>query len=364
MLVKDIIHTVESFCPPEFAEVWDPVGLALGDRDWPVGRLLLALDLTSAVAVEAVGVERTMLLCYHPPIFKPLKHLAGDDPRTRSLLMLAASRSAVYSPHTALDAAPGGIGDFLAGLLRADRVEQIPRPAAEGAGQFKLVVFVPAEHADSLRSAMAMAGAGRIGHYEQCSYVLEGYGTFRGDEASNPVVGQAGRLETVAEQRLEMVVGAAHLSAAIAAVRAHHPYEEPAFDVYPLANPHMASLPGTGRVAVFDQPISLEELAGRVAKGLGIGHVEQIANSDAQPIRRVAICPGAGVSVLKQAGAVDAWLTGEMRYHDVLEAREQGLSVLLTGHAQSERPYLPVLRSKLADRLGSEIEVVVAESER
>ncbi|MCC5828698.1 MAG: Nif3-like dinuclear metal center hexameric protein [Phycisphaeraceae bacterium] len=367
MTVQQIIDALTSFCPLEAAEPWDPVGLALGDGQWPVRQVLLALDLTAPVAAEACALQDGMLIVYHPPIFKPLARLTAADARQRSLLRLAAAKVAVFSPHTALDSAPGGIADFLADMLEPKHIESLPRKADDKTSQYKLVTFIPVEHADMLRARLAEAGAGRIGNYEQCSFSIPGRGSFQGNEQSNPVIGQAGQLEYVEELRMELIVAGACLGRALEALRTHHPYEEPAFDVYPLANPTIAGLPGVGRVVEFDPPRSADRIAELIQEKLGVSHCPVTPGARPDAIATMAICPGAGVSVLRQARGVDAWLTGEMRYHDILEARESGLTLFLPGHAQTERPYLPTLAEKLnaaLDRSGAGVRVEIASTER
>lgn len=378
---------LEALAPAALAEPWDKVGLQLGGPDWPVRTAMLCIDLTEQVMAEARQRQVQLIVAYHPPLFEPLERLTADTPRGRVLLAAAGDQIAVYSPHTALDAAVGGVNDWLARAVGKGRVSPI-RPAAAHAGsqaggtgdtsgpQLKLVVFVPAEDTHRVRMALAKAGAGRIGHYTACSFVLAGEGTFQGDETTHPAVGKAGRFERVPEQRMEMVLPADHLGNVVAALRKVHPYEEPAFDVYPLAamtdtdhgdegGARDQSGPGQGRVVTLDGPVSLDRLVQGVKRHLGVSHLQIARPSRGRPFQRIGVCAGAGGSLLKEAGPIDAFITGEMRHHDILAATAAGPAVILAGHTHTERPYLKVYRQKLVKACqGDKVEWILSRRDR
>jgi len=347
MKLDDVLVELRRLSPEHLAESWDRVGLHLGEPGWTVKRALLAIDLTEAVLAEARRRRCRLVVAYHPPIFKPLERLTGSSWKERVILEAARHRIAIYSPHTALDAAEGGMNDWLAAGLGEGRCQPIvPTPRA---GELKLVVFVPREEADRLRARLAESGAGRIGDYEQCSYNLEGTGTFLGGEGANPAVGERGRLERVAETRIEMVVPRACQAQVVACLRRHHPYEEPAFDLYPV-EPDPAPLPtGAGRVLELKRPIALDTALKRIARRLGRRTLKVARPESKRRIRRIGLSPGAGGSLLEAAGDVDLFFTGEMRHHDVLDARERGIAVALAGHTATERPYLPHYAKRLAE---------------
>ena len=373
MLVADLIRAVEALAPPHLAEPWDNVGLLVGDpsRDLRAG-VLLTIDLTEPVLDEALGLGVGAIIAYHPPIFAPLKRLATDSPRGRMLLRLVESRISVYSPHTALDAAPGGLTDWLIDQCLCDdarsgtghdRRPLIPHPAAtDPARPHKIVVFVPAKPPDALtrvRDALATAGAGVIGNYTHCSFTLEGVGSFRAGPGAYPSVGSVGTLEHVDEHRLEMLCPRAALPGVIAALRATHPYEEPAFDVHELAQaasqrPDPTAQVGSGRIATLDAPTPLATVADRLRKQLGISSI-QLAGDARSTTRRLAVVPGSGAALIDAALAAgaDCFVTGEMKHHEILEASSRGCALLLCGHTETERPYLPVLASKLGAILGA-----------
>lgn len=267
----------------------------------------------------------------------------------------------MYSPHTALDAAAGGVADWLLDRAAGDLERLGTRRAiaahrgVDAAQTHKVVVFVPVADADRVAAAMSEAGAGRIGDYSRCSYRLAGEGTFLGGDSTNPAVGERGVLERVEEVRLEMVCGTGCLGEAIAALSSAHPYEEPAFDVYALAERPEPGL-GAGRVCDLKAPTPAADLAAYLAAELGVERV-RLGAEDGAMIDRIAVCPGAGAGLLRESGLLSRgegllFVTGEMSHHEVLAARSAGCGVALAGHTRTERGYLPVLRDRLADAVG------------
>jgi dinuclear metal center YbgI/SA1388 family protein len=356
MKLQALLDVLRALAPEELAEPWDKVGLHLGSEQQSVGRAMLCIDLTEPVLQEAVRQRMDLIVAYHPPIFQPLARLTDASANERVILGAARAGIAVYSPHTALDAAEAGINDWLASGLGAGQVRPIrSRPnGTAAADDYKLVTFVPAEAADGLRRALVAAGAGRIGRYTECSFSVAGEGTFRGDATTRPKVGRAGRFERAAELRMEMVLPGEHLAEAVAALRAAHPYEEPGFDVYPVVRVEGATAAaGQGRVVELKKPVTLAVLAGRVKKMLGVKQLEVAATgARTAKVTRVGLCAGAGGSLVQEAGPLDAFLTGEMRHHDVLAAVSRGTAVLLAGHTQTERPYLKQYRQKIMESGG------------
>ncbi len=362
MKLREVIRACEAIAPLRLAEPWDQVGLHVGDPRASVSRGLLCIDLTEAVLDEAITQKAQLVVAYHPPIFKPLDRLTTIDVKQRIILRAARKGIAVYSPHTALDAAEGGVNDWLAAGLGKGEVRTIkPAVAADGRG-FKLVTFVPNDALEAVRSALCGAGAGQMGGYDSCSFTNEGHGTFRGDQTTSPAIGKPGRLERVPEQRLEVHVPSSCLEAVVAALRVSHPYELPAFDIYPLepqTDPHT----GQGRVVELASAVSLTTLVNRVKQHLGVKTIE-VAKGSAGKVKRIGLCAGAGVSLLGDAGPIDVFLTGEMRHHDMLDAVSKGVSVLLAGHTQTERPYLPTYKRLLTKQTGRAVSWQVSKADR
>lgn len=341
--VKIICSFLDRFAPRELAAEWDNVGLLLGDPSSEVQRLLTCLTVTPKVVAEAIESGVQMIVTHHPILFRGAKRLTLNEPEGRLLWPLARAGIAVYSPHTAFDNCAGGINDLIARQLGLIDVKPLRLRRTQ---PHKIVVFVPQSDLAKVSDAMFAAGAGQIGQYSQCSFRLEGTGTFFGSDATNPTVGQKGRREEVSEWRLEALCPEERLGAVIDAMRRAHSYEEPAYDVYPL---RLVSGGGhEGRVGGLSSPSNLEQLARQVKSSLRAGAV-QIVGDPAAVVHRVAIACGAAGEFLddaKRAGA-DAFLTGEMRFHDYLRAREMGIALILPGHYATERPAVETLAELL-----------------
>jgi dinuclear metal center YbgI/SA1388 family protein len=342
MILREIISALEEFAPTSLAEVWDNVGLLVGDPEQEISRILLTIDYSPPVVQEARERECDLVIAYHPPIFHPLKRVVAG-----SAVFDAIRRGvAIYSPHTALDVAEGGTNDMLADVLGlADRMPL--RLAEAKAAQFKLVVFVPIEAVDKVSRALFDAGAGRIGNYSSCSFRTSGLGTFFGQAGAHPVVGEAGRLEKVDEVRFETLVPVESVGEVARALRESHPYEEPAFDLNVLAaqpaqkgQGRIGSLPGVLRSELFE----------KIKFGLGIERL-LIAGPTDGAVTRAAVCAGSCGAMLDDAirAKAELFLTGEVRHHDAAKAANAGMTVVCTLHSNSERAVLKRLAKRLAE---------------
>jgi dinuclear metal center YbgI/SA1388 family protein len=343
MKLSALVNAFEEIAPTRHAESWDNVGLLAGDPQQDVSAAMLTIDYTVDVAMEAKAAKCDLIIAYHPPIFSPIKRLTAGHP-----VFDAIRRGvAIYSPHTAWDVAPGGTNDFLADVIGLG--ERSPLRIAEGKpSQQKLVTFVPQEHVEKVARALFEAGAGRIGRYSSCSFRSTGIGTFFGEEGTNPAVGSSGQLEVVSEIRLETVVPTSAIDPVVRALRIAHPYEEQAFDIYPLS-PSPGGV-GQGRIGTLP-PMSRAELLKRIKSGLGIDHLLVAGPTDGEA-KTVACCAGACGDLLNDAIAqkVDLYLTGEMRHHDALRAAAGGMTVVCTLHSNSERASLKRLRDRLLEK--------------
>lgn len=343
--VAEVVRWLDAFAPPQLAAEWDNTGLLLGDAGGSAAKILTCLTVTPPVVAEAVGGGFGLIVSHHPVLFKAVKKLSSHTPDGRLLLPLLAAGVAVYSPHTSFDNCTGGINDSLAAAIGLTDVS--PLRWKDSAKECKLVVFVPEADLAKVSDAIFAAGGGIIGQYEQCSYRLSGTGTFFGTESTNPTVGQKGRREEVAEWRLEVVVPDGQVERVVAAMRSAHSYEEPAFDVYPLRPKRIG---GEGRIGTLPAAVGLDAFAQAVKTACRANGVQLVGPAD-KPIRTVAVACGAAGEYLNDAirRKADAFVTGEVRFHDCLTAEAAGVALVLPGHYATERPAVEALATKLAE---------------
>lgn len=360
MLVSDLSRVMQNIAPLEYAQGWDKVGLLVGDAQAEIrGPVMLTIDLTEPVLNEAVQAGAGAIIAYHPPIFEPLTKVTAATPRQRVILRAIEHRLAIYSPHTALDAVPGGMTDWLCeglsggepGRIRGDCRALQSHATLPPTQELKIVTFVPAREAENVRNALASAGAGIIGEYSVCAFAVNGVGTFMGSSRARPAIGTPEHLEKAEEIRLEMVCGDAALPLALETLRRFHPYETPAIDVYTLT-PQPRRGAGSGRRLVLDRPCTVGELAQRFKTFIRRDRVRYaLPWDDDRPISRVGVVPGAGESLSRVAReeGCEVFVTGEMKHHDVLGALNAGMAIILGGHTSTERGYLPRLAARLAE---------------
>ena len=357
--VADLVAWMERFAPRRLAESWDNVGLLMGDPAMPVGRAMTCLTVTATTADEAIEHGAAAIVSHHPILFKATKTLRADRTETGFLWRLARAGVAVLSPHTSFDNTEGGINDGLA--RRFGLVDVAPLRRSPPGPWFKLVVFAPEAERDAILQAAFGAGAGGIGAYSECSFTSLGLGTFRGSAASNPTIGRAGGdRESVAECRVELLCPADRRRDVLAAIRAAHSYEEPAIDLIQI-EPTSEATGGSGRIGSLPEPVALGEFAARVARRLPAPGT-QFVGDPGRPVRRVALCCGAGDEFLLDAHkqGADVYLTGEARYHRALEAESLGLGLIVAGHHATERPGV----EDLADRIAGEFPGVIVWASR
>jgi dinuclear metal center YbgI/SA1388 family protein len=362
MTVNDIGTIIEAWAPKGLAWERDNVGLQIGNGHHRVKKILLALDCSNDVIREAKNKKVDLIITHHPILFQPLKSLTTQNKIGSMVLELSSSKIAVYSAHTNVDYTMFGVSAVLAETLGLNNVSVL-LPHKEI--QNKIVVFVPHEHAENVMKAMAEAGAGVIGKYEYCSFRTEGTGTFRGTTNATPYIGKAGTLEQVQEVRLEMIVPQWKIHHVITAMKTAHPYEEVAYDVYPLSNESLQY--GAGAIGELKRPMTLASFIGRIKRKL---HARAIRCSSNPPatIRRVAVCGGSGSDLLSEAlrQQADAFVTADVKYHTFHEA-ENVIALIDAGHYETEFPILKKLAGYLTNECsarGERIEVIISQQQR
>jgi dinuclear metal center YbgI/SA1388 family protein len=345
--VSEWIRLVHDRYPPASAASWDNVGLQVGDPEWPVERVLVSLDVTSAVVEEASDGPATLLLAHHPLLFKPLRVLTPSTASGRIALAAARAGVAVAAAHTNLDVARDGAGtsDPIARVLGLRGVQPLTTEPREGA-RCKLVTYVPPEAVPSVLDAITAAGAGRIGAYERCSFRVRGTGTFRPLPGADPYSGTVGEDAAEEEDRLEVELATDLTGDVVRALRAAHPYDEVAYDLVPLLDGAEVGFGCIGELAI---PTRLEELSERIRTALPAPHLRYAGDPD-RSVVRVATVGGAGdglVGAALRAGA-DVYVTGDLRHHVTLDALEDGLTLIDAGHHATEAAAMPAWIERLA----------------
>jgi len=351
MKVREIAAVLEQMVPLELAQDWDNVGLLVGGANKDVKNVLLTIDVTSAVVAEAEKLKTDLIISYHPVIWDALKTVTPGGPAA-VVYRLVRSGIAVYSIHTALDTVAGGVNDGLAEILGIVETEPLGDFVECGGDNYKLVVFVPVASAQKVANAVFAAGAGHIGNYSHCSFRAEGTGTFLPLEGARPAIGSRGRLERVDELRLETIVPAGKLEGVLAAMKKAHPYEEPAFDIFKLHNPQPRQ--GLGRIGKLPRPTPLQALLERIKKHTGAKAVG-IVGRQKRSVKTAAVCAGSCGKLIERviAAGAELYVTGELKHHHALAAREADLTCICLAHTVSERFMLKKLAVQLKKRLDS-----------
>lgn len=332
MKINDIIRELENLAPPVLQESYDNAGLIFGDREQEIEAVLIALDLTDEVISEAVSRNCGMIITHHPLIFKPIKRLSDKHFTNRLLIRAIRENIAIYAAHTNLDSVKSGVSAALAAQLQLKNC-RILSPRKDLLK--KLVTFCPADHAEKVRSALFEAGAGQIGAYDSCSFNSKGEGTFRASEGTNPFVGTIGELHTEAEIRIETIYPVYLERKLLQALRAAHPYEEIAYDVYALDNTFDAV--GFGMIGELESPMNTAGFLAYLRERTGSEGI-RYSPPVTDEIRKVALCGGSGSFLIREAIAAgaDAFVTGDLKYHDFFEADNQ-IVLFDIGHYESEQ---------------------------
>ena len=317
----------------------DNVGLLVGEREAPVNGILVTLDVTPAAVEKALEMQMNCIVSHHPIIFHPLKRISTQQAAGLCL----ANGISVISAHTNYDFAPQGVNCALAEKLGLQNIRPFGAENKEKPW-YSLVVFVPQSHAEAVYRAMSEAGAGQQGNYSGCAYMNEGEGRFLPKAGAKPFLGSVGAPETAAEIRLEMLCDPDRVAAVLAAMRAVHPYEEPAYSILPNHALHRREC--CGMLGELPTMLSPEELAAAAGRALGT-HVQHVPTG--HRIKTVAVCGGAGSDFMADAAAAgaEAFLTGEVKHHEWLMAAGQGLCLMAAGHHATEHIAMPQLAEQL-----------------
>ncbi|QAY66288.1 Nif3-like dinuclear metal center hexameric protein [Paenibacillus protaetiae] len=346
---QTVIQLIEQLAPKHYAVENDKIGLQLGTLNKEVKKVLVALDVTEAVADEAIAAGADLIIAHHAIIYRPLAKLDTSTPAGRLYEKLIKHDIAVYIAHTNLDTADGGMNDWMADLVgivpdKRDSLEEVHTDKL-----YKLAVFVPKSHHEAVLQALFQAGAGHIGDYSHCSFNTEGTGTFLPGDHTNPFIGKQGQLERAAEIRIETIVPHSIHRKVIQAMLKAHPYEEVAYDLYAMDLKGRSF--GLGRVGKLAEPITLEKLCERVKQAFDVPALRVVGDPQ-RVIKKAAVLGGSGARYVRHAmfAGADVLITGDIDYHTAVDAVEAGFTIIDPGHNAEK-----IMKAKVAGWLNEQL---------
>lgn len=328
---QTFIRQLESYMPLELAEEGDPVGLHIGTLNKPLERVMMTLDVRPAVVQEAIEKKVDLIVAKHPPIFRPIKRLTTDHFQEKMYADLLKHDIAVYAAHTNMDIITPGLNDWFCedlGIEVFDFIKETHRFSYK-----KLVCFIPKEQAQGFRDILAENGIGQYNdRYDACSFSQTGIGRFRPINDADPTIGTIGTLAEVEEERIEVIFLETDKEKVLSLIKEYHPYEEPAFDIFPLEHLHQRF--GIGRIGQLASSMSLTAFIAHVKTTFGLNAVTLVTDTKDKLIETVAICGGSGEKFYKDAlrKGADVYITGDVYYHTGHDMIEEGLTVIDPGH--------------------------------
>lgn len=345
MKIKQLLAVLEAFAAPELQEEYDNAGLITGNAQWDCTGVLCALDVTVDVVKEAIGKNCNLIVAHHPIIFKGLKRINGKTYVEQVIIEAIKNDLAIYAIHTNLDNVVLGVNGKIADKLGLKNIRVL---SPKRGTLRRLITFAPMDKAEEVRSAIFKAGAGHIGNYSECSFNSEGVGTFKAEKGAEPYVGQVGERHSERETKIEIVYPAYLELQIVQALIDSHPYEEVAYDIFAMQNIHYGIGAGiTGELAeAVEETVFLQHLKSI----FGTGAIRHTALRN-QPVKKVALCGGAGSFLVKTAisQAADFFVTADMKYHEFFDA-EGKMVVADIGHYESEQFTIELIHGLLVEK--------------
>lgn len=345
MTISSVIQHLEKLAPPAFQEIYDNAGLLTGNEQWECTGVIVSLDATEEVVNEAVDKQCNLIVAHHPIIFKNIKKINGKNYVERTIISSIKNDVAIYAIHTNLDNVIKGVNGKIAEMLGLQKLtilqprEQILK---------KLVTFAPVKDAENIRSVLFEAGAGKLGKYSECSFNIEGMGTFKAEEGADPHVGEIGKRHEEKEIKIEVIFPAYLQQKVISAMVKAHPYEEVAYDIFSLSN--YISDVGSGLVGELTKEVDENQLLERIKKSFDlkvIKHTAPLGNK----VKKIAVCGGAGSFLINVAIASRAqvYITSDIKYHEFFDAENKVL-IIDIGHYESEKFTMDLLIANLKEK--------------
>lgn len=354
MIAEKIIRHIENWAPPGIAWEKDNVGLQVGSTQRRVTNIFLCLELSEKALNQAINKKCNLIFTHHPIFFKPKYQLnTSSDSQSKLIEKLIKNDITLFSSHTNLDFTKDGVSFALAKRLKLEKTEFLLH---QKTNQVKLIVFVPTKFLEKVSNALFSNGAGIIGEYENCSFNTMGFGTFKGSKNSNPLIGKKLTFEKVDEIRLEVLVDSWKLNNVIDTLKKVHPYEEPAYDIYPLQNENVNY--GFGVIGYLMRPMKPIDFLNHISQILKINNLKYV-NGKKKNIRKVAVCGGSGSDLLEAAikAEADAFVTADIKYHRFFDAAEKILFID-AGHYETEVVVLDIVKKKLEEFIKVQNEII------
>ncbi|RJX38293.1 Nif3-like dinuclear metal center hexameric protein [Paenibacillus pinisoli] len=345
-----IVQYMEQLAPKHYAVENDKIGLQLGTLNKTVHKVLVALDVTDEVVDEAIAEGANLIIAHHAIIYRPLAKLDTSTPAGKLYEKLIKNDIAVYISHTNLDVADGGVNDWLADQIGIQPDGRVCLEEIHTDKLYKLVVFVPESHHEAVLEAIWRSGAGEIGNYGCCSFNSKGTGTFKPGEGTQPFIGSEGKLERVDEVRIEVIVPHSIHRKTVSAMLKAHPYEEVAYDLYPVDLKGRSF--GLGRAGKLAEPATLGELAQRLKASFDVPMLRVVGPAD-RLIRKAAVLGGSGARYVRHAifAGADVLVTGDIDYHTAHDALAAGMTIIDAGHNIEK-----VMKGKVAEWLNAKLQ--------
>lgn len=332
MKISEIISVLEKKAPLAYQESYDNAGLIIGNQLMDCSGILCTLDITAELIQEAIQTKCNLIVAHHPIIFKGLTKINGKNYVEQIVILAIKNDIAIYAIHTNLDNISDGVNSTIAKQLGLVNTKIL---APKANGLVKLVSFVPIEFAENVREALFAAGAGNIGEYSETSFSMNGVGSFKGSERANPVIGKKGIKALVKEERVEVILPSFLQSVVLNALKKAHPYEEVAYDFYPLNNENQ--LVGSGMIGELSQAITPTEFLQLLKLTFGLSVVKH-TNFIHQKVKKIAFCGGSGSFLIQHAKSANAdfFVSSDIKYHEFFEA-DNKLVIADIGHWESEQ---------------------------
>lgn len=345
MQIAEVIKCLELIAPPSLQEGYDNAGLITGKNEWNCTGIITSLDATEAVVMEAVENNCNLIVAHHPIIFGGLKKINGKNYVEKTVITAIKNDIAIYAIHTNLDNVIEGVNKMI-----ADKLGLINRKILQPQKGLlkKLVTFVPADYAEKVRSAIFKTGAGQIGEYSECSFNTAGEGTFKAGENTNAFVGKIDERHTENEIRIETIFPAWVEAGLIASMKKAHPYEEVAYDIYPLDNLYTQT--GSGLIGELTDPMTESAFLQHLKNKFGLSIIRHTPLLGKQ-VKKVALCGGAGsfLTGAAVAAGADFYITGDVKYHEFFDANDR-LVLADIGHYESEQFTIDLLFEILKEK--------------